>query len=88
MEKVAVNEFVRRQVKGSGKTYSDSLSFEEITEDAERQMDGGNFIEGYRNGVRIVKGSAKSKDMIFSGLFSKMCDFKLSIGSFVESYIK
>ena len=59
MEKVAVNEFVRRQVKGSGKTYSDSLSFEEITEDAEQQMDGGNFIEGYRNGVRIVKGSAK-----------------------------
>ena len=43
MEKVAVNEFVRRQVKGSGKTYSDSLSFEEITEDAERQMNGGNF---------------------------------------------
>ena len=33
MEKVAANEFVRRQVKGSGKTYSDSLSFKEITED-------------------------------------------------------
>ena len=38
MEKVAVNHFVKRQVKGSGKTYSDSLSFETIASDAEKQM--------------------------------------------------
>ena len=57
MEKVAVNQFVMRQVKGSGKTYSDSLSFETIASDAEKQMSDGNFTEGYRNGVRIVTGS-------------------------------
>ena len=57
MEKVAVNQFVKRQVKGSGKTYSESLSFETIAADAEKQMSVGNFIEGYRNGVRIVTGS-------------------------------
>ncbi|MEA1882608.1 MAG: DUF3228 family protein [Candidatus Marinimicrobia bacterium] len=58
MEKVAVNKFVRRQVKGSGKTYSDSLSFEEISEDAANQMADGQFKEGYREGVRIVMGRA------------------------------
>ena len=57
MEKVAVNKFVRRQIKGSGKTYSESLSFEKIADDAEKQMENGSFIEGYRDGVRIVFGS-------------------------------
>ena len=33
--KVAVNEFVRRQVKGSGKTYSKTMSFEAIAEHAQ-----------------------------------------------------
>ena len=57
MEKVAVNQFVRRQVKGSGKTYSESISFETIAADAEKQRTDGNFVRGYRNGVRIVVGS-------------------------------
>ena len=57
MEQVAVNQFVRRQVKGSGKTYSESLSFKTIAADAEKQMTEGNFTEGYRSGVRIVVGS-------------------------------
>ena len=57
MEKVAVNNFVRRQIKGSGKTYSQSLSFEKIAADAESQMIKGHFKKGYRNGVRIVVGS-------------------------------
>jgi len=56
--KVAVNEFVRRQIKGSGKTYSGSLSFEEIAQDAEDQMANGHYEQGYRDGVRIVIGSA------------------------------
>jgi hypothetical protein len=59
MEKVAVNEFVRRQIKGSGKTYSDSLSFDAMAKDAEKQMDNGNYKEGYREGVRIIRGSKK-----------------------------
>lgn len=59
MKKVAINNFVRRQVKGSGKTYSESLSFEEIAQDAEYQMANKHFKEGYRDGVRIVIGSEK-----------------------------
>ena len=54
MEKVAVNNFVRRQVKGSGKTYSESLSFEKTAADAEKQMENGSYTKGYRDGVRIV----------------------------------
>ncbi|MBC8346538.1 MAG: DUF3228 family protein [Candidatus Marinimicrobia bacterium] len=57
MEKVAVTTFVKRQIKGSGKTYSESLSFDDIAEDAEVQMNRGKFEEGYRDGVRIVTGS-------------------------------
>lgn len=38
---VAVNEFVRRQVKGSGKTYSEELTFEEIATHAAKQMQHG-----------------------------------------------
>jgi len=59
MEKVAVNEFVKRQVEGSGKTYSKTLSFEEIAVDAQEQMNNGDFLDGYRDGVRIVRGSQK-----------------------------
>ena len=52
--KVSVNEFVKRQVKGSGKTYSLTFSFEEIAKYAEKQIRNGNFINGYRKGVIIV----------------------------------
>ena len=55
MENVAVNDFVRRQVKGSGKTYSPDLSFEKIALHVQEQMAKGEFIEGYRDGVRIVE---------------------------------
>ena len=57
MEKVAVNDFVRRQIEGSGKTYSTTLSFEDVARDAQIQMGNGKFEEGYRDGVRIIKGS-------------------------------
>jgi len=53
-KKVAVNEFVRRQVAGSGKTYSPLLSFEQIATHASEQLDKGNFKQGYRDGVIIV----------------------------------
>lgn len=52
--KIAVNEFVTRQVEGSGKTYSMSLSFEEMASHAEAQMASGHYSEGYRDGVRLV----------------------------------
>ena len=60
MKKVAVNSFVKRQIKGSGKTYSETLSFEEIALDAQEQMDKNHFDEGYRDGVRIVRASSKN----------------------------
>ena len=60
MEKVAVNTFVRRQIKGSGKTYSKTLSFEDIAFDAEKQMANKHFEEGYRDGVRIVLASMEN----------------------------
>lgn len=52
--KVGVNDFVLRQVAGSGKTYTLKLSFEEIARHAEEQMAEGHFREGYRDGVIIV----------------------------------
>ena len=51
---VGINDFVRRQVKGSGKTHS-SLSYNEIAEYAEKELNNNNFEEGYRDGVVIVK---------------------------------
>lgn len=62
MEKVSVNKFVLRQVKGSGKTYSESLSFKDIAQDAETQMADNYYKEGYRDGVRIIAGSEKFCD--------------------------
>ena len=52
--KVAVNKFVRRQISGSGKTYSPLLSFEQIAAHASEQLNKGNFKQGYRDGVIIV----------------------------------
>ena len=52
--KVGVNDFVKRQVKGSGKTYSKSMSFSDIAKHAQKQMNLNLFSDGYRDGVRIV----------------------------------
>ena len=51
---VGINDFVRRQLKGTGKTYS-SLSFQEIAEYAENQLNSNHFEEVYRDGVIVVK---------------------------------
>ena len=55
---VAVNNFVRRQIKGSGKTYSESLTFEFIADHAESQMEKGFFSQGYRDGILVVRCDA------------------------------
>ena len=55
---VGINDFVRRQIKGTGKTYS-SLSYGEIAEYAEKELNRENFKEGYRDGVIIVKVEKK-----------------------------
>ena len=54
MKTVGINDFVRRQVKGTGKTYS-SLSFKEIADYAQEELNNKNFEPGYRDGVVIVK---------------------------------
>ncbi|SVD84354.1 uncharacterized protein METZ01_LOCUS437208, partial [marine metagenome] len=54
-DSVTVNEFVRRQIKGSGKTHTKNLSFEEIAAHAEEQLIKGRYIVGYRKGVIIVQ---------------------------------
>ena len=51
---VSVNNFVRRQIKGSGKTYSQNLSFEEIVDHAKDQLKKGCYKIGYREGILIV----------------------------------
>ena len=55
--RVSVNDFVRRQIKESGKTYATGLTFEEISSHAEEQLIKGHYNEGYRNGVILVQAS-------------------------------
>ena len=52
---VAVNDFVRRQTKGSRKSYANNLSFEEIALHAQNQVAKGNYQLGYRDGVVLVQ---------------------------------
>ncbi len=54
-EQVAVSNFVKRQIKGSGKTYAVGLTFDEIANHAEYQLNNGKFEKGYRDGVILVK---------------------------------
>ncbi len=56
---IAINEFVKRQIKGSGKTYVDGLTFEEIVSHAQEQLANGYYIEGYRDGVILVQVAKK-----------------------------
>ncbi len=55
--RVGVNDFVRRQTKGSGKTYTKKLTFEEIAEHAQHQLAKGKYKMGYRDGVVLVQAS-------------------------------
>ena len=61
-EKVGVNEFVRRQIEGSGKTYSKTMTFEDIAKHAEEQMISNAFSEGYRKGVLVVNADNSIRD--------------------------
>ena len=56
---VSVNDFVKRQIKGSGKTYADGLTFEEIVSHAQEQLANGHYTEGYRDGVILVHVAKK-----------------------------
>ena len=54
---VGVNTFVKRQVKGSGKTFCKNLSFDQIANHASHQLEKGAFRKGYRKGVLLVRAS-------------------------------
>ena len=58
---MAVNTFVRRQVKGSGKSYAVDLSFETMAHHAEERLNtpGNHIVPGYRDGVCLVRSEKK-----------------------------
>ena len=56
---VGVNSFVKRQTKDSGKTYAKTLSFSEIANHASKQLESGNYKNGYRDGVVLVSVDKK-----------------------------
>ena len=51
---VKASSFVRRQIRGSGKTFSDTISFDQIALIAEENLNKDNYKEGYRDGVIII----------------------------------
>ena len=65
--KVGVNEFVKRQIKGSGKTYS-LMSFDEIANFSEKQLNNNNYNKGYRDGVVLIPVSNNQLKMFHSPL--------------------
>lgn len=54
---ISINDFVKRQTKDSGKTYTNNLSFEEIVIHAKKQLRKGKYRKGYRDGVLLVQVS-------------------------------
>jgi len=61
METVLVNSFVTRQIRGSGKSYAENLSFPEIAKHGQERLAQGKFSQGYRPGVILV---AVSKSLL------------------------
>ena len=51
---VGVSAFVKRQVKGSGKTYT-SLKFGDLANHAKKKLNNNNFKKGYRDGVILIE---------------------------------
>ena len=91
--KVAVNDFVLRQTKDSGKTYSYSLTFEQISKHAEERMLSGFYKDGYRNGIRIVEVDPKLNDQFFCPFVKVTNEIILEANvvkrqDFEESYIQ
>ena len=51
---VGVSSFVKRQTKGSGKTYT-SLKFSDLANHAKNKLNNNNFKKGYREGVVLIE---------------------------------
>ena len=72
--KVAINNFVRRQTKDSGKTYSKELSFDFFAKHAEKKMNNNDFTDGYRDGVRIVNLDNDYVENVLKPLYESFTD--------------
>tara|TARA_Y100001968_G_C19235188_1_gene656529 strand:+ start:125 stop:697 length:573 start_codon:yes stop_codon:yes gene_type:complete len=77
---VKVNNFVRRQIKGSGKSYALGFSFEEMALHAEKRLNvsGKHIIPGYREGVCLVRAHKKYSKYFFCPLVKITSSTKLS----------
>ena len=60
-QSVAVNNFVLRQIEGSGKTFCKNLTFQQIAEYAENQLNTNpsSIQPGYRDGVLLIQCEPK-----------------------------
>ena len=76
---VAVNQFVLRQVEGSGKTFCKDLTFQQIAEYAENQLNSNpNSIQpGYRDGVLLIQCETKMNSHFSSPMVKIDEDTKL-----------
>ena len=75
---VKPSDFVKRQIQGSGKTYSKTLDFQEIAEIAQDKLNSGDFIQGYRDGVVLIEINGKLANNFDCPLVKINEDTKLS----------
>ncbi len=77
---VKVNDFVRRQIKGSGKSYAINFSFEKMALHAEDRLNvsGKHITAGYRDGVCLVRADKKYSKYFFCPLVKITSSTKLS----------
>ena len=77
---VKVNDFVKRQIKGSGKSYANGLSFESMAKHAEDLLNspGNHIMPGYRDGVCLIRADKKYSKYFFCPLVKITSKTKLS----------
>ena len=69
---VGINEFVLRQVEGSGKTFLKNLSFQELAKYAEKVLNEypKSIKPGYRDGVLLIECDYSMNKFFFSSMVS------------------
>ena len=69
---VGINEFVLRQVEGSGKTFLKNLSFQELAKYAEKVLNEypKSIKPGYRDGVLLIECDNSMNKFFFSSMVS------------------
>ncbi|MBI65187.1 MAG: hypothetical protein CMG64_02700 [Candidatus Marinimicrobia bacterium] len=74
---VGVSDFVKRQKKGSGKTYT-KISFQELASYSQKMIAKNNFSNGYRDGVILIDVSKKMLNKFESPLIKINKNTKLT----------